>query len=165
MRPNMFRLTFVALLVLAGSPTAIAQSPATDFELSVTTIADRTVAVQCVRGCKLVVLTLQPDGEMRWKVFHEFKFGTCKSECSSGQVLGGVVTESPTPDFDLWVANRAEGTVIKCVRGCTFAAIAGTPSPDAPHQPMRVQEVQFPCSHQSCASGRISGWVEPRDIR
>ena len=166
MRPNMFRLTFVALLVLAGSPTAIAQSRATDFELSVTTSADRTVAVQCVRGCKLVVATVvELGGEVRWKVFPVFSFEKCQSrECSSGQVLGGVVTQSPSPDFDLWVANRAEGTVIKCVRGCKFAAVVGTPSPDAPAA-MRVQEVQFPCSGQTCASGRISGWVEPRDIR
>lgn len=161
MRQFTSRVTFVALLVLTGVPPAIAQSPATDFELSVTTTADRTVSVQCVRGCKLVVGTVvELGGEVRWKAFPVFSLEKCQSrECSSGQVLGGVVTQSPSPDFDLWVASRAEATVIKCVRGCKFAAVAGAPSPDAP-EPMRVQEVQFPCSRQTCASGRISGWVE-----
>ena len=160
MRQITFRVTVVALLIHAGSLTAIAQSPTTDFELSVTTSADRAVAVQCVRGCKLVVATAEPGAEIRWKVFPAFKFDCKSRECSSGQVLGGVVTQSPSPDFDLWVANRAEGTVIKCVRGCSFAAVAGAPAPDAP-PPMRVQEIQFPCGPLTCASGRISGWLEP----
>jgi len=157
---------FVALLILAGSLAANAQTSATDFELSVTTSADRTVRVQCVRGCKLVVATVvELGGEVRWKVSPMFSFEKCQSrECSSGQILGGVVTQSSSPDFDLWVASRAEGTLIKCVRGCKFAAVAGVPDPHAP-APIRVEEVQFPCSAHACASGRISGWVEPGAIR
>jgi len=83
---------FVAAVVFLGASVGTAQSPATDFELSVSTTADRTVSVQCVRGCKLVVATVQPGGETRWKVFPAFSFENCQSrECSSGQVLGGVV--------------------------------------------------------------------------
>lgn len=153
------RFTVVTLLILISASVQGAQL-ATDFELSVTTSADRSVEIQCVRGCRLVVATRSPaDGEMHWKVFPKFAFTKCQNrECSSGQTLGGVVTQSPSPDFDLWVANSVDGTVIKCVRGCKFAAVAQAPAPDDP-EPLRVPEVRFPCRGQSCVV-RISGWVE-----
>jgi hypothetical protein len=159
---NALQTAFVVclLMLLVGETARTGQSQAADFELSVLTTANRMVTVQCVRGCKLVVATKAPETELRWKVFTEFSF-TCKlKDCSSGQVLGGVVAQSLTPDFNLWVSNSTERTAIRCVRGCKFAASTLPLKPDDPSA-MRVQEIRFPCSGESCASGRISGWIEP----
>ena len=155
------RMTFVAVMVFVGASLGRAQSPAPNFELSVATTPDRAVSIRCVRGCSLVVATLQPGGETQWQVRPTFAFAKCEAtECSSGQVLGGVVSQSPSPDFDLWVANKIDGTVIRCVRGCKFAAVVGAPKSDDPLV-TRLSEVRFPCSGQSCASGRIGGWIAP----
>jgi hypothetical protein len=150
-------------LIFVGAAVGGAQSPATDFELAVTAVttgARGGVTVRCVRGCRLLVATSTAGGETRWTVFPRFVLDNCgPSECSSGQVLGGVVSQSPSPDFDLWVATSVEGSVIKCVRGCKFAAVVGAPRAEDPPA-KRVPEVRFPCNGESCASGIVGGWVE-----
>ena len=155
------RLALVAALAFVGAAVGSAQSRASDFELSVKSGANRTVTVRCIRGCRLVSASAPSGGETSWKITRSFVIENCSSdECSSGQILGGVVSRVPSPDFDLWLANSAEGNVIKCVRGCQFAARVGAPRVDD-RPAKRVSEVRFPCNGQSCASGTIGGWVEP----
>ena len=159
------RMALVAALVFVSAAVGGAQSPTADFELSVTgltTGAGRSVTVRCIRGCRLVFASAPAGGETHWNITPRFVLNCASfsTECSSGQILGGVVSRAASPDFDLWLANSAEGNVIKCVRGCKFAATVGAPRAEDPPA-KRVPEVRFPCNGQSCASGIIGGWVEP----
>lgn len=171
MRHLSCRLAVVIVTLIASSAAAAAQSSITEFELQVMTAPDRSVTVRCVRGCSLVVLVHHPvEDVMRWDRMPHFNFRCRTGNCSSGKVLGGAAPATTegfvsAPAFDLLVENKivdaAMRTVVRCVRGCSFAAVVGAPRPGAP-EPERVKEAQFPCNDQGCASGRISGWLEPR---
>jgi hypothetical protein len=163
------RLAVVIVAIHVGAAVAAAQPPTTDFELQVAPSPDGRVSVRCTRGCSLVVLVHHPEEDvMRWDVHPDFKF-QCQRDCSSGRGLGGVAPATtarfvPSPHFDLVVENKFVNTVttvVRCVRGCKFAAVVGSPKPGDP-EAKRVTEVRFPCDEQACASGRIGGWVEPQ---
>ena len=156
----MKRFAITLVVALGCVEAASAQSMPTAFELSVTTESDRTVSVECLRGCTLLVLVSPPTEPMQWDSISVFRFNCAQRKCSSGRVLSGTVTQVNSPAFDLWITSGPSGTTVRCTRACDFSAPLNAPNFDQSGA-TRVQEVMFTCSGESCASGTIGGRVIP----